>query len=229
MRLFITQNHISDNTLKLDPETDHHLRQVIRLRKGDELELVIGEKQLKKIKIEAVEKGKINFSLLSESKIAPAKFSITLAQCLPKQGKFSDILKMCTEIGVSHFIPVISERTISKAEKTDRWKKVIESAAQQSRQVRIPTLSETTPIANLVEDEYDLKLVLWEQAATPLKSVLKAHQNPKRILLVVGPEGGLSQSDVESIKAVPVSLGESILRTEHAAFFASAQLLYAIS
>ena len=158
-------------------------------------------------------------------------------QSLPKQDKFSEIINSCTQCGIQAIVPVISDRCTSTpnqskwANKVDRWQAVAESAAIQSHQFSIPTLHPIVKLSDLAKVELlstcSQRLVCWEDDTRQLLSTTTLELDNQPIALFIGPEGGLSQGDIENLKAQSfqtVSLGSSILRVQQAGLFAIAQL-----
>jgi 16S rRNA (uracil1498-N3)-methyltransferase len=247
LRLFIEKtSEIQSNKLNLKPETYHYLKNVLRLQTNSELALVIKKKTLLTISVESIENNILSFKIINEEKLLNFSLPhITVAQCLPKQSKFSDILRKCTEIGVSTFIPIISDRVISrpdtkkKQSKHQRWQKVIENAASQSKQIDIPKLLPIKTFAEFLDISKNYpanqKLVFWEEEKTlHLKYFLQTIPTdpPPSFLILIGPEGGLSSEETTKLQTFgfnSVTLGPTILRVENAALVASANILYELT
>ena len=150
----------------------------------------------------------------------------------------SDILRSCTELGIEHFYPVITERSIpslkNSTHKEKRWHTVIESAAIQSKQYSIPQLESAASLRDVldsIDTSQSLCLVAWEETdmKQSIKTVLQSSKQYRSIIVVIGPEGGLSDADIALLKEysfIPCSLGEPILRVEHAAFYTATTILY---
>ena len=157
------------------------------------------------------------------------------------------VIRHATELGVSEFIPFAASRSIMKvdakkaASKTERWQAIAKSAAMQSGQTHLAHVHQPMKLAQLKEalGAFDAVVVCWEEApGTALlcdalrPAVLSASAGHlARIAVVVGPEGGLAQEEVDAILACnananTVSLGSSILRTETAGIVAPALVLY---
>lgn len=191
---------------------------------------------------------KLKGTVLSRNPLSVPLLDIHLVQSLPKGDKIGEIIQSCTELGVSRITPVISERSISipdagsAARKQERWQTIAESAATQSRQRRCPPVDAIVPLNDWQPDgDYDVKLVCWEEAdlKASLKSILTGFapqidamaksKQTLRVLILIGPESGLAESEVVVLQKkglTPVSLGETILRVEHAGFCACAQIRY---
>jgi 16S rRNA (uracil1498-N3)-methyltransferase len=210
----------------------HQIRNVLRLKVGDKLELLDGTGSVYTAEIETIEKNKVSCNVLdSRKQTAESKTQVTLAQCLPKAKKMDLIIQKCTELGVAKIIPTLSERAIAKGEKLPRWQKIAKEAAEQSGRASIPEISPLTKFEDVLKlkDQYDLALIPWElEKETTLKKVLSTHR-PNHLLIVIGPEGGFSQKEIEQAQQAgcqPISLGRNILRTETAGLAVMAMIMY---
>ncbi|MFC1771577.1 RsmE family RNA methyltransferase, partial [Candidatus Margulisiibacteriota bacterium] len=132
IRLFIKNIDLKTSSLALDDSGYHYLANVMRVKIGQCLEIIPANNRVLLIEITSLSEQSLQFKVLEEKAFRQSKFpQITLAQCLPKQIKFSDILRKCTEIGVKSFVPVISSRVISRPnqdkseKKRARWEKVL--------------------------------------------------------------------------------------------------------
>jgi 16S rRNA (uracil1498-N3)-methyltransferase len=145
------------------------------------------------------------------------------------------ILQKGTELGVNEFYLTTMARSVGllkserKQKRLERWQKIVQEAARQSRQYHLPQLMAGTSLPEVLSTvEADLKLLLWEESAKPLEEVLP-QMPPQRIAVVVGPEGGISQQEADQARAEgyqAVRLGPRILRTETAGLAIMAILQY---
>jgi 16S rRNA (uracil1498-N3)-methyltransferase len=164
---------------------------------------------------------------------------IHLIQALPKKERFEWIIQKTTELGVFSIMPFESDQSITLTEKdasqkkSHRWQAIATKAVQQCRRARIPFVYPVLSVNDALElgRESDLCLLLWEKETSQgIKRVLTELGGAIQTLsLVVGPEGGFSQRELDRARHkgyVPVGLGERILRTETAAIAAMAILQY---
>ncbi|MCD8562292.1 MAG: RNA methyltransferase [Bacilli bacterium] len=133
------------------------------------------------------------------------------------------ILQKTTELGVDEITIVSTERTIVKIEgkvdkKITRWTKICKEAAEQSKRINIPLIKGIYKLKDIELDKNTLGLVTNpEEAKTTIKSILQNKQSYDKITLVIGPEGGLSQREIEDLVKkgfISISLGKRVLRTE---------------
>ncbi len=162
---------------------------------------------------------------------------ISLLQGLAKGEKMELIIQKAVEIGVVEIFPLAMDHSVvvldrSKAgKKTERWQKIAEAAAKQSKRDVIPAVHEVMKLSQVLqEDNWDLLVIAYEsENRISLKEVLQAHKNAKSIGVIIGPEGGLSNEEVKAAQeagGIAVSLGRRILRTETAGLVAAAAILY---
>lgn len=238
-RFFISSDQIKGDAVFLRGEDRHHLLNVLRQGPGAEITVLNGKGEEYLVGITEVTAEQVNGKILKKvERQTEPRLKITLVQSLPKADKFEWILQKNTELGVSRFQPVFTERSNIKLapetrqRKLERWNKIIREAAEQSGRQRIPVLE---PIRNWDEVISDFKdclvLIPWEnETIQSLKKVLEYEQEiPKQVRVLIGPEGGFSLKEVEEAKergAVPVTLGPRILRTETAGLVVASALLY---
>ena len=217
-------------------EKAHHLGVVLRAQAGQFYELSDGERVCLG-RIESVGRERVEFALLEELPANEPKLRITLLLSVVKFDSFEWAIEKATELGVTSIVPLAAERSekglLSAAEKrSERWRKLILEAAQQSRRVRLPVLeSVARPEAAFLIGQERLGIFLSERADAPaLRQVLK-DVAPSGVVLAVGPEGGWTDAEVEMAQAVGfkgASLGPLILRVETAVIAALASLSYAL-
>ncbi|HMB16258.1 MAG TPA: RsmE family RNA methyltransferase [Pelovirga sp.] len=233
MRSFLVTdvNFRPNESVLLPEEVQHHLIRVLRLEPGATFRLFDGCGLV----AEAVLQDHGRACLCNVHDSLPASCQIRLIQGVPKGDKTELILQKGTELGVSEFHLVTTERSVVRFKKDSRqrlrWQKIIQEAARQCGQYHLPRLQCSNSLKGaLVEDAADLKLLLWEQSETPLADVLGANKC-QRISVIVGSEGGITEAEAtlaQSHGYQAVSLGQRILRTETAglAIIAILQYLY---
>jgi len=169
---------------------------------------------------------------------AEPPIAITLYQALPKTGKMDEIVDKCTQLGVSHIVPVISARCVSKtsdrdAKKIERWQKIARSAASQSGRGCIPTIGDVMMLETALQQAktHDAAFICYEaEEKYSLKTYLRSMpQGLPSIAFFIGPEGGFDDIEVAIFKECGIttlSLGSRILRTELAGTVVIANILY---
>ncbi|TDO85466.1 16S rRNA (uracil1498-N3)-methyltransferase [Halanaerobium saccharolyticum] len=241
-RFFIDQSTEIGRTIIISGNDYNHLKNSLRLNIGDRVILSDGngfdmEAEILKYSDEGAE-----LKILTKEKAdVEAKTKIWLAQGLPKKSKMDLIVEKATEIGFAGLIPLESKRTIvkydhkKKNKKQSRWQRVAEAAAKQSGRAVIPEIKDFYSTDNLsnLKEEFDYILLLWEdEKKYSIKQFFKENNvaAEARILLIIGPEGGFSEAEVNQFKAglgaQIITLGPRILRTETAGITALTAILY---
>ena len=147
------------------------------------------------------------------------------------------IIQKCVELGADAFVPVQSERCVVVLKppyksRIERWQRVSEEAAKQSRRGRSPNVGQPCMLDRLSFEGFSSVLVAYENEHTvSLKTALKEADHPASIAVLVGPEGGFSEEEIAILTekgAASVSLGTRILRTETAGMAMLAQIMYEV-
>jgi len=244
-KFFIKNNQIIENKINLIGEDVKHIANVLRMKINDEIEICnmdtsdnflckIKEISKENIKCEIINKIENNTELNTE---------ITIFQGLPKAEKMEIIIQKCTEIGAKEFIPIEMERCVVKldakneAKKIERWQKIAEASAKQSGRNVIPEIKNVInlkKVCNLIE-KYDIVLVAYEkEEKNTLKNELDKLKDISflKIGVIIGPEGGIEQSEVELLKshgAKVITLGKRILRTETVGIYLTSIISYELN
>lgn len=229
-RFFCPPENIHKNkAVILDPGEIHHLLDVLRLRKDDEITVFDGENKEYLGLIESVSSKGVSVKIMKIKKSPLDESNITLACAIPKKAKMDNIVEKATELGVSRIMPMITERTIVKLDlakkdlRQTRWMKIAFSAAKQSQRMNLPTIEPIQEFREVLKEvkNYDLALIPnLEGKRKPLKEVLDINKTAKRILIFIGPEGDFTPKEIDSALkegVIAVSLGELVLRVETAA------------
>ncbi len=237
-RFFLTDTPLLVNRVVDLTPLAHQLHKVLRLQPGEIVILLDNQGREYAVSLTAVQARYAAGAVLTQSaNQAEPSTHLTLYQCSLKADKFEWVLQKGTELGVSCFVPVISERSIVRPaaallKKYERWRAILREAAEQCGRGRIPTLLDPVDWPAAVAHATGLKLLPWEtvhQSAPALPTVANVNrQHPQLIALLIGPEGGISEGEAVQAQAAgwqPVSLGPRILRAETAALAAVTLIL----
>lgn len=236
-RFFISPEQVSGQQISLSGEDVRHIATVLRMKSGDELLLCDGQGNEYAARITQVTKSEIAAEIASQSKREPQLPSILLGQGLPKSDKMDWIAQKATELGVAAIVPIVTERTIVKVrdeeKRVSRWQKIAREAAMQSNRPDIPQVHAIVPftefLRTLNSEPGTLLLFPWEEGTQPLKDVLRERRDIRKIVVLIGPEGGFSAKEAGLAREKGfhlVSLGRNILRTETAALAALSMVAY---
>lgn len=225
MQLFYNPN-INNTTenFSFDKEESKHIIKVLRKKDTDILFVTNGLGELYKTEITLASDNKCTVKILSLERAEPSKFHLHLAVAPTKMNdRYEWFLEKATEIGIHEITPIICDRSERKVINIERFEKIILTAMKQSNVLFLPKLNEATTFKEFIKSKKEgLQLIAHceETDKNTLKSVLKINTN---VTLLIGPEGDFSEKEIAlaiESKYVPVSLGNTRLRTETAAIVA---------
>jgi 16S rRNA (uracil1498-N3)-methyltransferase len=227
-RFYIPHPHIENETLKIEGAEARHLRRVLRLKAGDGVSVFDGSgKEYGGIIVkEGPTSVMVQIQKIFSSK-EESRLEITLAQSLLKGEKMDYLIQKATELGVKEIIPFFSSRSVplpessKNLERSHRWGRIAIEASKQCGRGLIPKIERLQDYSEMLSlaSRETYRVILWEKEGKRLKEALSELKDTKKIFFIVGPEGGLSQGEVEQAKRigfVPVYMGERILRAETA-------------
>lgn len=212
----------------------HHAVAVRRMLVGDQVVLTDGNGGRVLGEITETGKRRLEVSVLDATVVAAPQPGITVVQALPKGDRGERAVEMLTEIGCARIVPWAAQRCVAVwrgdriAKGLSKWRLTAREAAKQARRVWFPEvvgLAQTPTVVELVA-EADLAVVLHEESARSMAQVSVPASGS--IVVVVGPEGGLTSDEVEALTtagAIEVRLGAEVLRTSTAGVAAVAALL----
>ncbi|CAM3406787.1 16S rRNA (uracil(1498)-N(3))-methyltransferase [Aequorivita lipolytica] len=233
MQLFYNPN-ISENSKEItfDKEESRHIVKVLRMTEGDTFKITNGKGSFFNAEISKANPKGCLVKIVSKEKQAPLPYQLHLAVAPTKlNDRYEWFLEKATEIGISEITPIICDHSERKVIKRERYEKIIQSAAKQSLKAYLPKLNEAISFNNFINSEVaseSLKCIAHceETDKKSLKSVLIPN---KKTTILIGPEGDFSSEEIALAKKngyVPVTLGESRLRTETAAIVACHSVAY---
>ena len=240
-RFFVKTEQIEEKKVKIVGEDVKHIRNVLRKQIGENIEICNSENgKAYDCKITKIEEKHIDTEILKELIEEKSNILVDIYQGIPKSDKMELIIQKSVELGVNSIIPVAMKRCVAKIEpkaqekKIARWQKIAESAAKQSGRTIIPEIRKIVTIQDIVKlsNQYDSVIVAYENEKrnTIKKELLKLKNKEQvKIAVVIGPEGGLEESDVKLLKesgANIVTLGNRILRTETVALNILSIIMY---
>lgn len=237
-RFFVDPDCFVGDRVVLPESIAHQIRSVLRLRPGAAIVVLDNTGWEYEVLLHQVDRQQVVGEAMAKRPCPnEPTVQLTLYQALMKRDKFEWVLQKGTEIGVTHFVPLVTQRSLVqevdlKEGKQLRWEKIITEAAEQSRRGCIPTLHAPQTLAEaLAAQSAQPGLIAWEaaQGVTIRKALGGDGERPLRISLFIGPEGGFAAEEVAAAQAAglqSVTLGKRILRAETAALVAAALVLH---
>ncbi|NOY06195.1 MAG: 16S rRNA (uracil(1498)-N(3))-methyltransferase [Chlorobi bacterium] len=237
MNVFYTHpDLVSRETLIIEQPELHHLTHVLRMGPGAEIEVTDGMGGYYFVTLELVE-GKGARCRIRESKPGFHEPAVHMALAFPlmkQSSKFDLVVEKATELGVREIIPIVTERTIPRSGKLERWRQIALSATKQCRRAYCPVIAPVLQWRELMErfSDYSHRLVLYERqtAREPIPDPFaNAFAPGNTVLFVVGPEGSFTEREIveaENAGCVLVWLGPRRLRSETAALSAMSLASY---
>ena len=226
MQLFYNPDITPGTTLFLfDKEESRHIVKVLRKKEGDFIQITNGIGALFTAEITFANEKKCEVTISTEEFFEPAPYELHLAVAPTKlNDRYEWFLEKAVEIGITQITPIICEHSERIAFKADRFEKIIQAAMKQSLQYYLPTLHEPVPFNTFVNETHEGELFIAHCEETDKKLLKHALHPNKKITILIGPEGDFSTKEITTalgLGYVPVSLGNTRLRTETAAIVAA--------
>jgi len=212
-----------DDIYKLSKDDEYHIMKVMRMKLSDKIEIVDNKEtfvceiiSLNPVKAKIIKKLEEN----NESSV-----KVIVVQSLVNENKMDLILQKCTELGAFAFYPFKAQNSVIKEnnkvdKKIIRWQKIVKEASEQSKRNIIPEVRNIVDLEKLCHINADLKIILSVNEKTKnIKNVLQENKRYDTIIIVVGPEGGFTTIEEETLVKngfIRASLGKRVLRTETA-------------
>jgi len=234
-RYFVDNAHFFENHACIQGQDYHHIKNVMRMRPGDEVVVVNSSGIGFECIITEISDSVVSVDFKKQLDQNPLHSSITIAQALIKRDRFEWFLEKATEMGVAAILPTAFERSIVKIDeesenkKIQRYQTIVKEAAEQSRRFDIPRILSVSKLAQIAYGDYDKILVCYEGASSAdhLSNIAQGLSHDMKILVIVGPEGGISPNEMSRLEAlggIVCSLGKRILRSESAGLLLLAYL-----
>lgn len=226
LTLFFTDQINDGSTQTLDNDDAHHAIKVLRLKLGEVIKISDGVKKWVSGSIIEISKKELTISISERGDFEEKKPELVLVQAVTKSERNKEMLELAVEAGVDRIIPWQAERSISKwqSDSAQKWEIGIKEACKQARQVRLPKLMPMLTTAGVVQLlSKDARIIVFHESASEKFTQLQLPESLASIYLVIGPEGGISQSELsifENGGSKIVRLGETVLRSAHAGFAA---------
>ena len=217
IRLFYQENLSNNLKGKLDKKQSHYISKVMRIKENGKFNVFnnAGEWVAKIIKIA---NGFVEFRIVKQLRSIENANEIWLAFSPIKSNYFNFMIHKATEIGVTRFIPILTERTIVRKLNEKRINKIIIEASEQSNRLKVPSLDKLTKLDTFLKSNQNANIIFGDLNTNNKKIDIK-NKNP--LCVLIGPEGDFSLKEREGIlkqkNAIPLKINDNILRSETAA------------
>lgn len=239
-QFFVEQEQIGQDTITITGSDVNHIKNVIRLKPGNEIRVSNREDKDYICEITDISNEEVVAKIIDVDLAGTElKTKVYLFQGLPKGDKMETVIQKNVELGVYEIIPVAMKRSIVKLDakkaeaKVKRWNGISESAAKQSKRMIIPNVTKVMTYKEAIEyaKELDICLVPYENAKdmTHTREIIESIKNESKVGIFIGPEGGFEEDEIESAIALgmeTITLGKRILRTETAGMAIMAVIAY---
>ena len=229
IRLYHPNSIVENTTGLLSKEHTHYVVNVMRLKRGSEINFFNKNGEWKS-EIIFLDKDRVEVKFLEKIKQSSSLSKIELAICLVKKNSMETVLQKATELGVGKIIPVVSERTEVKDLNYDRAKKIVIEATEQSNQLAPSEISEIIKLKDFLDSINESTKLLFADVNSSVNLKADDFKKSNSLCILIGPEGDFSPSEREKIlkrtNTIPFSLSKNILRTETAAISAITLVSY---
>ncbi len=239
-QFFAEPSRIREGQAVLEGADVNHMKNVLRMRQGEEVKISDGEGKVYRCRVRAYEDGRAVLDILEELEAdTELPSEIWLFQGLPKGDKMDWIVQKAVELGVYRIVPFRASRSVVKLDekkagkKCGRWQTVAKGAAEQSGRGVIPEVGQVQDFREALRTAGSLDRILipyeLERGMAETVKVIEDIAPGQSVGIFIGPEGGFEKEEIELAVqhgAVPVSLGKRILRTETAGLTALSILMY---
>lgn len=233
MQRYFIKNEVMDNSIiHMNKDDFFHMNKVMRMKKGDQVICVNEDEHV--YLCELIETNQPDLKVINEiEEHHELDVKVRLVYGLPKLDKFEYVLQKCTELGVAEVIPFLSKRSLIRTDeqrftkKMERYQKIVKEASEQCEREKLVKIYPPMDLKDIVKLDSTIKLVAYEESSRQGESMqfassLKSMKKGDVVTIVVGPEGGLEEAEVQAFVAAgykPCSLGKRILRSETAPLY----------
>jgi 16S rRNA (uracil1498-N3)-methyltransferase len=235
-RYFLKNNQFTSTHAVITGSDVHHIKHVMRFSRGDTVIVCNQEGQCYLSEIEELSTDIITLELGTSLPSTELPVLIDIAQGLIRRERFEYVIQKSMELGVNRLFPIITKRTIIKTDnqkihrKVERWNAIAKEACEQAHRSKQGVVVEPQQLDDISYQDYDVVLVAFEEETMNSSLPHIMDKNHQRILVVIGPEGGLDEREITYLKNIEnvalIGLGKRILRSETASSYVLSVLGY---
>jgi 16S rRNA (uracil1498-N3)-methyltransferase len=222
LSVFVVPELSQSSTQLVEGDEAHHAIKVMRLNIGEEIVVTNGAGSWVQGSVSTIDKKSFSISISRRGSEESRTPELIVVQALTKSDRMRETVELLTVAGVDRIIPWKAERSIAQEKEgsTERWMSVAVAASKQSRRLRFPVIESAHTTTQLVQRFAGDMIVLDENSPYQLSSVKLVESDP--VVIVVGPEGGISAAELSQLSGNQVRMGQEVLRSAHAGFAALA-------
>ncbi len=217
IRLFFNESLYINLKSKLDKTQSHYIHKVMRIKEGQNFSLFNQSGEFE-AKVENIIRGIVEFSVEKKLRSADNPTEIWLAFTPIKLNYLNLMIQKATELGVTRFIPLLTDRTVVRKINEKRIKKIIVEASEQSNRLNLPTLDKLKNLEEFLKENIDITIHFGDLNSKNKKIDIKKDEP---LCILIGPEGDFSIKEREIISKmkniIPININKNILRSETAA------------
>ncbi|MCF8024550.1 MAG: 16S rRNA (uracil(1498)-N(3))-methyltransferase [Desulfobacteraceae bacterium] len=235
-RFYIDPEQLGKTDPRITGRQVGHIRNVLRLSEGEAIRLVDGTGRVFEAHICGFEKDAVRVTVIRQTEErSESGTELIVAQGFLKENKMDDLVRQLTELGVTRWIPMITERTVARPDakrlqkRLNRWQSIAVEAIKQCGRNTVPEITSAIEFSEVLElaDTVELPIFFWENANSPV--YVNSDTRPASVLLMLGPEGGFTEHEADQAKKRGLrfaTMGPRILRAETAAVAACSLAQY---
>ena len=230
IRLFFSAVLLTDMTDKLDKSQSHYLSKVMRVKENEVFSLFNSNGEWE-AKVLSISKGIIEFKIIKQIRQKANLKELWLAFSPIKSNNQNFMIQKATELGVTKFFPIIFDRTVIRKINTERLKKIVIEASEQSNRINVPIIEESQKLNNFLKTN-SIDLIFTDLNSSNNK-IDKSKLTDRPICIIIGPEGDFTEAEREEILSFrgvqAIKINENILRSETAVISAISIVNYVIN
>ena len=230
IRLFFSAVLLTDMTDKLDKSQSHYLSKVMRVKENEVFSLFNSNGEWE-AKVLSISRGIIEFKIINQIRQKANIKELWLAFSPIKSNNQNFMIQKATELGITKFFPIIFDRTVVRKINTERLKKIVIEASEQSNRINVPIIEESQKLNNFLKSN-SIDLIFTDLNSNNNK-IDKSKLTDRPVCIIIGPEGDFSEAEREEILSFrgvqAIKINENILRSETAVISAISIVNYAIN
>ncbi|MGL1932344.1 MAG: 16S rRNA (uracil(1498)-N(3))-methyltransferase [Desulfotalea sp.] len=235
-RFYFNSDNLQNNLVELSTDESNHIRKVLRLECGEEVELLDGQGGVYLAQIHSIDQA-VTMQIIKELANNSTNYSVRIAQGMLKGQKMELLVQKSTELGATTFLPFYGERSQGRLgdnqsiKKQHRWQRIAQEACKQCKRTDKMIVAAPASFNDLVQsidDDSRLRLVFWEEEDSVVLGNFDFHDH-SGVDIILGPEGGINREEIDFARQhgwQTVSLGKRILRAETAGIIALGLVQY---